>query len=198
MACRTYDENGVRQINDPTEVERDNLIDNLWYERRDESTKDEKTHNPKFHKELVAFFEKTATIKQNRIDAMVFPIVAQAVDAQANTVSPTLALLLAHVQQTIHENRKAPKHSYQTWYETTKETLASVAEQYGIPFPVFLYNVSPFWTPTILAAENQLNEQQTKAYVGAMEKMTVSEMLAYLMAVGLQQLTEASMRYCRN
>ena len=73
MACRTYDENGVRQINDPTEAEHDNLIDNLWYERRDEATKDEKTHNPKSHKELVALFEKTATIKEDRIDAMVFP-----------------------------------------------------------------------------------------------------------------------------
>ena len=37
-----------------------------------------------------------------------------------------------------------------------------------------------------MVAENQLNEQQTKAYVGAMETMRFSEMLAYLMAVGLQ------------
>ena len=115
----------------------------MWYERRDESTKDEKTHNPKFHKELVALFEKTATIKQDRIDAMVFPIVPQAVDAQVDTVSPTLALLVAHVQQTIHENRKAPKHSYQTWYETTKETLASVAEQYGFPLQYFCITSPP-------------------------------------------------------
>ena len=42
MAHRSLDEQGERQVNDPNEQERENLIDNLWYERRDDSTLDEK------------------------------------------------------------------------------------------------------------------------------------------------------------
>ena len=44
MSCRSLDEQGARQVNDPNEQEREHLVDNLWYERRDESTLDEKTH----------------------------------------------------------------------------------------------------------------------------------------------------------
>ena len=37
MSSRSLDENGVRQVNDPNEQERKHLVDNLWYEGRDES-----------------------------------------------------------------------------------------------------------------------------------------------------------------
>ena len=57
-----------------TEAEQDSMIDNLWYENRDESTKDEKTQEPKFLKELQALFEKTeAIIKQDRTYAISVP-----------------------------------------------------------------------------------------------------------------------------
>ena len=41
-------------------------MDNLWYEQRDESTLDDKTHDPKFHKELLALFKVTEAIKAGR------------------------------------------------------------------------------------------------------------------------------------
>ena len=74
MSSRSLDENGVRQVNDPNEQERKHLVDNLWSERRDESTLDEKTHDPKFHKELLALFRTTEAIKADRLNTTVFPI----------------------------------------------------------------------------------------------------------------------------
>ena len=59
MSSRYLKEQGIRQENDPKETEREHLVDNLWYERRDESTLDDKTHNPKFPKELLALFKVT-------------------------------------------------------------------------------------------------------------------------------------------
>ena len=61
MAHRSLNEQGVRQVNNPNEQGRKNLMDNLWYERRDESTLDQKTHEAKFLKELVALFKTTET-----------------------------------------------------------------------------------------------------------------------------------------
>ena len=52
MAHRTFDENGIRRVKEPNEKERANMIDNGWFEMRDESTLDERIHNAKFHKEL--------------------------------------------------------------------------------------------------------------------------------------------------
>ena len=63
ISSRSLDENGVRQVNYPNEQERKHLVDILWYERRDESTLDDKTHDPKFHKVLLALFKVTETIK---------------------------------------------------------------------------------------------------------------------------------------
>ena len=128
----------------------------------------------------------------------VFPMAAQAIDAQVNTVSPTLTLLVVHIQETLREYERTPKHSYRTWHETIEESLVSLAERFGIPFPVTFYNISPFWRPTIALAENQLNEQQAKSYVRAMEKATISEVLAYLMAVGLQAVYRGPRGYCRS
>ena len=38
MAHRSLDEMGVRQVLDPNGHERENLVDNLWYELRDDVT----------------------------------------------------------------------------------------------------------------------------------------------------------------
>ena len=185
MAHRTFDENGVRQVKEPNGKERTNMIDNGWFERRDESTLDEKTHEPKFHKELLALFRKTEEIKQNRTEATVFPVAIQALDSKPDMVSPTLVLLAVLAQRTPKENRANPEHSYRSWHETLQRTLVEVAETHGILFPIFLYNISPFWVPTMVSSESSLDEQQTKLYIEAMQQATIAEVLAYLMAVGL-------------
>ena len=185
MAHRTFDENGVRQVKKPNEKEKSNMIDNGWFEKRDESTLDEKTHDAKFHKELVALFKRTEEIKQARPNATVFPVATQAVDSKPSMVSPTLVLLTVLARKIARENRTNPEHSYQSWHEKLQETLAEVAERHGIPFPIFLYNISPFWVPTMVQSESSLDEQQIKLYVEAMQRATISEILAYLMAVGL-------------
>ena len=185
MAHRTFDENGVRQVKEPNGKERAHMIDNGWFERRDESTLDEKTHEAKFHKELLALFKKTEEIKQNRTEATVFPVAMQALDSKPNMVSPTIVLLVVLAQKTAKENHTNPEHSYQSWHETLQKTLAEVAENHGIPFPIFLYKISPFWVPTMVQSESSLDEQQAKLYVEAMQRATIAEILAYLMAVGL-------------
>ena len=78
-----------------------------------------------------------------------------------------------------------PEHSYQSWHETLQVTLNETAESHGIPFPIFLYNSSPFWVPTMVQRESSLDEQQVRLYVGAMQRATIAEILAYPMAVGL-------------
>ena len=185
MAHRTFDENGVRRVKEPNEKERANMIDNGWFERIDESTLDERTHNAKFHKELLALFKKTEGIKQTRTDATVFPVAIQAIDAKPNMVSTTLVLLTVLAQKTAQENRMNPQHTYQSWHETLQVTLNETAESHGIPFPIFLYNISPFWVPTMVQRESSLDEQQVRLYVEAMQRATIAEILAYLMAVGL-------------
>ena len=190
MAHRTFDENGVRRVKEPNEKERANMIDNGWFERRDESTLDERTHNAKFHKELLAHFKKTEGIKQTRTDATVFPVAPQAIDAKPNMVSATLVLLTVLAQKTAQENRMNPQHTYQSWHETLQVTLNETAESHGIPFPIFLYNISPFWVPTMVQRENSLDEQQVRLYVEAMQRATIAEILAYLMAVGLGAVYE--------
>ena len=87
MLSRSLDENGVQQVNDPNEQERKLLVDNLWYERRDESTLDNKTHDPKFYKELLALFRTTEAIKAERLNTTVFPIAAISTDAKPGMVS---------------------------------------------------------------------------------------------------------------
>ena len=150
MAHRTFDKNGVRQVKEPNEKEKTKSIDNLWFEKRDESTRDEKTRDAKFHKELLALFEKTEEIKRTRADATVFPVVILGVDSQPNMVSSTLALLAVLARKVARENRANPEHSNHSWHEVLQETLAQVAERHQIPFPIFFYNISPFWVPTIV------------------------------------------------
>ena len=87
MSCRSLDEQGVRQLNDPNEQEREHLVDNLWYERSDKSSLDDKTHDPKFHKELLALFGVTEAIKNRRTNTIVFPMAAVATDASWNSIA---------------------------------------------------------------------------------------------------------------
>ena len=183
MSSRSLNENGVRQVNDPNEQERKNLVDNLWYERRDESTLDEKSHDPKFHKELLALFKQTETIKTERINTTVFPIAAISTDAQPGMVSPTQTLLIVLARNLAIQNETEPRHTYQTWHQVLRETLNQVALRLEIS--VLLYNISPFWLPSWVQAEYYLDDQQTRLYVEAMQGATISEILGYLMAVGL-------------
>ena len=82
MSSRYLKEHGIRQENDPYETDREHLVDNLWYQRRDESTLDDKTHNPKFPKELLALFKVTESFKTERSNTTAFPMATVAMDAQ--------------------------------------------------------------------------------------------------------------------
>ena len=106
MAHRSIEENGVTQISDPPQVEKEGLIDNLWYEKKDESTFDEKTQDPKFANELAALLKRTEAIKHNRTTFMMFPVPGQAIDAQSDWMSPTLALLMALARGIVNKNAR--------------------------------------------------------------------------------------------
>ena len=179
MSCRSLNEQGIRQVNDPNEREREHLANNLWYEFRDESTLDDKTHDPKFHKELLALFEVTESIKTERTNTTVFPTATVAMDAQPGMASPTLMVVIA--RNLAEHNEAEPRQTYQTWHQSLRETLNQVTLRLEIPFPVPLYIISTFWLPNFVQAEYNLDYQQTCLYVGA----TMSEILAYTMAVGL-------------
>ena len=83
------------------------------------------------------------------------------------------------------QNEAEPRDTYQTWHKALRETLNQVALRLEIPFPVLLYNISPFWLPSFVQTEYCLDEQQTRLYVEAMQGATISDILGYLMAVGL-------------
>ena len=143
MENRSLDEKGSTQVNDLNEQERENLVNNRWYERRDESTLDDKTHDAKFHKQLVALLEITETIKQNRTNTTVFLIAAVALETQPGMVSPSLALLAVMAQDLARRNEEEPNQTYQTLQQLLREPLNYVAERQGISFPVLLYIISP-------------------------------------------------------
>ena len=140
MSIRSLDENGIRKVNDPNENERKHLVDNLWYERRDESTLDDKTHDPKFHKELLALFKETEMIKAERTNTTVFPIAAIAIDAKLEMASLSLTLLVVMTRDLAKQNEIEPGHTYQTWHQALRETLNQVAL---IPFHS-LYSCTTF------------------------------------------------------
>ena len=188
MGRRSLDQRGGHRVNDPNERERDRLVDNLWFEYRDESTLDEKTHDPKFYKNLVNLCKSTEAIKANRTNTTIFPVGFVSLDAQPGLGSPTLAMLSILAQDIPRQNAREPTHTYRTWHEQLCEPLHRVAERLGIPFPVFLYNISPFWLPTLVQTEYNLDEHRVRLYVEAMESATMSEILGYLMAVGLQMV----------
>ena len=160
MARRSLNERGDRIVNDPNESERNNLVDNLWFERRDESTIDEKTHEPKFHKELTNLMKETETIQGDRKNSSIFPLAQISLDAEPGQRSPTLAMLLILAQDIVQRNIQEPTHTYQTWHDQLREPLGQVADRLGITFPVFLHNISPFWLPSLVQAEYGLDEQR--------------------------------------
>ena len=167
----THRSQGTCQVNDPNELQRKNLVDNLWYERKDNSTLDEKTHEAMFHKELAALFKITESIKQDNETHSV-PIAAVALDAQPAIESPTVALLAVMAQDLAHRNEEEPRKIYQTWYQLLREPLNHVAERHDISFKVLLYNVSPFWLPNLVQAEYNLDEQQVNLYFEDMERVS--------------------------
>ena len=65
-----------------------------------------------------------------------------------------------------------------------RDTGASGRET-RIPFPILLYNISPFWVPSMAQCESGLDDQQVRLYMEALERATISEVLAYLVAAGL-------------
>ena len=93
-------------------------------------------------------------------------------------VSPKLVLLAVLARKVAPANLANPEHSYQSWHEVLQDTLAQVAEGRQIPFPIFLYNISPFWVPTIVQCESGLDEQEMKLYIEVMQRATISEILA--------------------
>ena len=88
----------------------------------------------------------------------------------------------AHVRPLI---RLPSRHTYQTWHQSLRETLNQVAVRLEILFPVLLYNISPFWLPNFVQAEYNLDDQQTRLYVEAMQGAIMSELLADTIAAGL-------------
>ena len=139
-----------------------------------------------FHKELIALFKMTETIKMERINSTVFLIAAISTDAQPGMVSPTPTLLIVMARNLAKQNETGPRHTYQTWrHQALRETLNQVALRLEIPFPVLLYNIPPFWLPSFVQTEYYLDDQQTRLYMEAMQGATISEILGYLMAVGL-------------
>ena len=84
-------------------------MDILWYERRDESIRDERSHDAKFHKELLALFKRMEAIKQSRLDTTVFPVAVLAFDAKADIVSPTLSLLAMIARDVVRRNAEEPR-----------------------------------------------------------------------------------------
>ena len=98
----------------------------------------------------------------------VIPVAALAIDAQADTAFPTRALL---ARDLVRRKTEVPRHAYRTWDLHWEEPLARVPELHGIPFPIFLYNIAPFWLPNLAQQENTWDEQQTKLHQEAMEEL---------------------------
>ena len=120
-----------------------------------------------------------------RINTTVFPRAAISTDAQPGMVSPTLTLLIVMARNLAKQDETEPRHTYQTWHQALHDTLNQVALRLEIPFPVLLYNISPFWLPSFLQTEYYLDDQQTSLYMEAMQGATISKILGYLMAVGI-------------
>ena len=74
----------MRQVIIQIEAEKENMVDTLWYEQRDDSKQDEKNHEAKFCKEIGTFFRKIEPVGQNLSQATAFPVAAQALDLHPN------------------------------------------------------------------------------------------------------------------
>ena len=71
--------------------------------------------------------------------------------------SLTLTLLMVMTRGLARQNEAEPNHTYQTWHKALRETLNQVALRLEIPFPVFRYKISPFWLPSFVQAEFNLD-----------------------------------------
>ena len=105
MAHQSFEEECVRKSTISQMVEKEKMVDNQWYERRDKTLRYEKTHEANFHKELAAVFKKYR---------IVFPVAAQAIDGQVINISPTLALLVTSLIQGLNTVYQSPAHLIQT------------------------------------------------------------------------------------
>ena len=65
IAHCSFDDNDVHQVREPNEAEKANMIDNLRFEKRDESTITEMTRDAKIHKKLLVLFKESEEVKQN-------------------------------------------------------------------------------------------------------------------------------------
>ena len=108
------------------------------------------TKNLNSIQKLAAIFKKTENIRQDRRDTTIFPMAAQAVDAQADIVSPTLALQAIMARDVVRKNTEDPRHTYRMWDMVLEEPL----ERCSIPFLLFLCNISPFWLPRLAQMES--------------------------------------------
>ena len=93
------------------------------HKRDESSTLDENTHDATFTKELAALFRKTEAHRQSRTDAVVFPVAAQAIDAQADMMSPTLALLIAIARDIVNKNTEKPHLTNQSINQAIRRAL---------------------------------------------------------------------------
>ena len=189
MTHRSVDQNGVRQVNDLTETE--NMIDNLWYECRDNSTVVEKTHEPKFYEELAAVFKETEGIQLDRWDIIVFPMTVQVVDPRADIVSPTLALLEAMATRGNGTRRGTNTEDPRCTY---RDMAHGIGRTTGSGRRAIQYTLSDLSVQhLILALPPGTNEKRlgspTSEIVptshGGGHCKSVSEILAYLMSTGL-------------
>ena len=153
MARRSLDENRSRQVSNLTLAEKEIMLDNFWYERRDESTLNEKTLEPKFHKALVVLFKKTEGI--DRTDK-IRPSFYRHTSSRC-----TSRYSLPHIAITGHNDTRrrtqkfgrSERQTYHTWHLLVEEPLAQVAQRSKILFPIFLKNISSFWLPNLAQVE---------------------------------------------
>ena len=172
MAHGSLDENGVRQVSDLTPDEKKNLLDSLWYDRINQ---------------LVVLFKKTERMRQNRLDTTYDRL---PYSHTSNRCASRHSL--PHIATTGHYDTRHPTKKFgrsernvQLWHLLLKEPLAEVLKRHNIPLLIFLYNISPFWLPNLEQVEGNWDDQQTQLYQDAMRETRLSEILAYLMLVGL-------------
>ena len=139
---------------------------------------------------MISLCKTTEAIKANRTKTTVFPVALVSLDAQPGLGSPTLAMLSILVQDIARQNAREPTDTYRTWHEQLCEPLHQVAERLGIPSRCFYTTYPPSGSPPQCKRNlcNCLDEQRVHLYVEAMERATISEMLGYLMAVGLSSV----------
>ena len=119
------------------------MIDNLRYGRTRYMKKLTKPNSTR-SEQLVSRKRK----QQSRVDTNVFPTTAQAVDAKADLVSPTMALLAVTARDVVRRNIEDSRHTCRLWHQVLEEPLAYVTERHFTPFTIFPNNVPHSECPT--------------------------------------------------